>query len=55
MPRENIGENVVSQKSRIVCSVKVSRVEFVPLPILDQLRPNFYKLSPVEQRITKLD
>ena len=49
------GENMVSKKSKIVCSVKVSRLEFVSLPIADQLQPNFYKLPCVEQRITKLD
>ena len=48
------GENMVSKKSKIVCSVKVSRLEFVSLPIADQLQPNFYKLPCVEQRITKL-
>ena len=26
-----------------------------PLPIADQLRPNFYKLPYVEQKFTKLD
>ena len=44
-----------SKKSKIVCSVKLSRLEFVSLPITDQLQPNFYKLSCVEQWITKLD
>ena len=48
------GENMVSKKSKIVCSVKVSRLEFVFLHIVDQLQPSFYKLSCVEQRITKL-
>ena len=46
---------MVSKKSKIVCSVKVSRLEFVSLPIADQLQPNFYKLPCVEQRITKLE
>ena len=55
MPRVDIGENMVSKKSKIVCSVKVSRLELVPLPIADQLRPNSYKIPCVEQRITKLD
>ena len=35
---------MVSKKSKIVFSVKVSRMEFVSLPIADQLRPKFYKL-----------
>ena len=35
---------MVSKKSKIVFSVKVSRMEFVSLPIADQLQPNFYKL-----------
>ena len=30
------GENIVIKKSKIVCSVKVSRLEFVSLPIADQ-------------------
>ena len=38
------GEIMISKKSKIVCSVKVSRLEFVFLPITDQLQPNFYKL-----------
>ena len=46
---------MVSEKLKIICSVKVSRLEFVSLPIGDQLQPNLYKLSCVEQRITKLD
>ena len=45
---------MVSKKSKIVYSVKVSRLEFVSLPIADQLQPNFYELPFVEQRITKL-
>ena len=48
-------KNMVSKKSKIVCSVKVSRPEFVSLPIVDQLQPNLYKLPCVEQRITNLD
>ena len=48
-------QNMVSKKLKIVCSVKLSRLEFVPLPIVDQLRPNFYKLPCVEQKFTKLD
>ena len=35
---------MVSKKLKVVCSVKLSRLEFVPLPIADQLWPNFYKL-----------
>ena len=35
---------MVRKKSKIVGSVKVSRLEFVSLPIADQLQPNFYKL-----------
>ena len=46
---------MVSKKSKIVYSVKVSRLEFVLLAIANQLQPNFYKLPFVEQRITKLD
>ena len=45
---------MVSEKLKIICSVKLSRLEFVSLPIGDQLQPNLYKLSCVEQRITKL-
>ena len=48
------GENV-SKKLKIVSSVTVSRLEFVSVPIADQLEPNFYKLSFNEQSITKLD
>ena len=46
---------MVSKKSKIVYSVKVSRLEFVLLAIANQLQPNFYELPFVEQRITKLD
>ena len=46
---------MVSKKSKIVCSVKVSRLEFASLPIADQLQPNLYKPPCLEQRITKLD
>ena len=46
---------MVSQKSKIVCSVKVSILEFVSLPTEDKLHPNFYKLPCVEQGIAKLD
>ena len=35
------GENMVSKESKIVCSVKVSWLEFVSVPIVDQLQPNF--------------
>ena len=45
----------VSKKSRTVCSAKLSRLEFVFLPIVDQLQPNFNKVPCVEQRIAKLD
>ena len=48
-------ENVFSKKLKIVCVVKVSRLEFGSLNIADQLQPNFYKLPCSEQRITKLD
>ena len=34
---------------------RVSRLEFVSVPIADQLQPNFYKLLCLEQRVTKLD
>ena len=46
---------MVSKKSKIVCSVKVCRPEFVSLPFADQLLPNFYKLPCVEQKIRKVD
>ena len=49
------GENMVSKKSKIVCSVKVCRLEFVSLSLTDQLQPNFYKLPCLEQKITKVD
>ena len=48
------GENMVSKKSKIVCSVKVFRLEFVSLTFANQLQPKFYKLPCVEQRITEL-
>ena len=44
---------MVSKKSKIVCSAKLSRLEFVSLPIADELQSSFYKLRFVEQR--KLD
>ena len=46
---------MISKKLEIVCSVAVSRLGFLSVPIADQLQPNFYKLPYVEQRITKLD
>ena len=49
------GKNMIKKKLKIFCSVTVSRVEFVSIPIPDQLQPNLYKLPFVEQRITKLD
>ena len=45
---------MVSKKSKIICSVKVSKLEF-SLPIADQLQRNFYKLPCVEQKVTKLE
>ena len=48
-------ENMVSKKSKIVCSVNLSRLDFVFLPIANQLHPNIYKLPFLEQRITKID
>ena len=48
-------ENMVSKKSKIFCSVKVSRLEIVSLLITDQLQQDFYKLSCAEQSIIKLD
>ena len=45
---------MVNEKLKIVCSVKAARLEFVSLPIGNQLQPNFYKLSWVEKKITKL-
>ena len=46
---------MVSKKMKIVCSVKVYRLEFVSLTLADQLQPNFYKRSCLEQNITKID
>ena len=46
---------MVSKESKVVFSVKVSRLEFVSLVIADQLQPSFYKLPCVKQWITKLD
>ena len=43
------GENMLSKKSKTVCSVKVSRLEYVSLPIANQLQPNFSKMPGVEQ------
>ena len=40
---------MLSKKSKIVWSVKVYRLEFVSLPIANQLQPNFCKLPCVEQ------
>ena len=48
-------ENMVIKKSKIVCSVNLSRLDFVFLPIANQLHPNIYKLPFLEQRITKID
>ena len=50
------GENMASKKWKIVCSVNVSRLEFVSPSITGQLQPNFHKLlpAPLKQRITKL-
>ena len=49
------GENMIIKKLKIICSVTVSRLEFVPVPIADQLQPSSYKLQDVKHRITKLD
>ena len=46
---------MVSRKSKIVFSVKVSRLEFVSLPIADQIQPNVINRHCVEQGITQLD
>ena len=46
---------MVSKKSKIVCLVKVSRLELVFLPFADKLQPIFYKLPCLEQKITKVD
>ena len=46
---------MISKKLKIVCSVTVSRLEFVSVPTADQLQPNFDKVPCVEQGITKLD
>ena len=48
-------ENVLNKKLKIVCLVKVSRLEFGSLTIADQLQPNSDKLPCAEQMITKLD
>ena len=48
-------KNMISKKLNIVYSVTISRVDFVSIPIPDQLQPNLYKLPFVEKRITKLD
>ena len=39
---------MVGEKMKIFCSVKVSKLEFVSLPIADHLQSNFYKLPCVE-------
>ena len=46
---------MTSERFKIVCSVTVFRLEFVSVPIADQLQSIFYKLSCVKERITKLD
>ena len=46
---------MIVKKLKIICSVTVSRLEFVPVPIADPLQPSSYKLPYVKQRITKLD
>ena len=46
---------MISKKMKIVCSVTVSRLEFIPVPIADQLQPNLFKLPCAEHGITKLD
>ena len=46
---------MASKQMKIVCSVKVYRLEFVSLPLADQLQPNFYKRPCLEQNITKVD
>ena len=43
---------VVFQEKQLV---KVSKLEFVSLPIADQLQPIFYKLPCGKQRIAKLN
>ena len=43
------------KKLKIVCLVTESKLEFISVPIADQLQPNFDKMPCVEQRITKLD
>ena len=48
-------EKILVEKLKIVCSVTLSRLEFVSVPIADQLQPHFDKLPYVEQRITKPD
>ena len=46
---------MVSKKWKIVCSVKVCRLELVSLPFADKIQSNFYKLPSLEQKITKVD
>ena len=46
---------MVSKKLKIVCSVKVCRLELVSLPFANRLQPNFYKLPCLEQKIVKVD
>ena len=46
---------MISKKLKIVCLVTESKLEFISVPIADQLQPNFDKMPSVEQRITKLD
>ena len=48
------GENI-RIKLKLFCSVTVSRLVFVAVPIAEQLQPDFYKLPCMKQRITKLD
>ena len=45
---------MVRKNMKIVCLVKAYRLEFVSLPLADQLKPNFYKLPCLEQNITKV-
>ena len=50
------GENMVRKKSKIVRSIKVFKLDFFFfVPLADQLKPNFYNLPRVEQKIAKLD
>ena len=45
---------MISEKLKIACSVTVCRLQFVSVPIADQLQSNFYKVPCAEQRISNI-